>query len=413
MSGPDWDLLSSYAGLLTLASVSICAGSFGSLTARKTKAAEGKSPEIEEDEDEDIVEHLSSSDAYLFPILGSVVLFGLYLVVKYLGKEWINWLLQWYFTFAGVGSVSKSLIALARWTMGSIRWKQFDKTQFLLLKGPREIVSLSMRTPSWFLIPVGTLPSILYSYGPSSTRRSALLTNILALSFSHNALSLLKIDSFKTGCVLLSGLFLYDIWWVFGTEVMVKVATTLDVPIKLLWPKSLVFSTEKGFTMLGLGDIVVPGLFIALALRYDYHRSSQRSLHEGFSKPYFYAAMLSYFVGLLTTMAVMHFFRKAQPALLYLSPACILSFFLTALVRGEFSHAWSWSDEPQTDAEDTLSQAMHNGDVASITSLAPVDATSQDLVEHKVGGEIEDVLVQEADDGDSRERKRRAKKKRS
>lgn len=83
-----------------------------------------------------------------------------------------------------------------------------------------EIVSLSMRTPSWFLIPVGTLPSILYSYGPSSTRRSALLTNILALSFSHNALSLLKIDSFKTGCVLLSGLFLYDIWWVFGTEVV-------------------------------------------------------------------------------------------------------------------------------------------------------------------------------------------------
>ena len=47
---------------------------------------------------------------------------------------------------------------------------------------------------------------------------------------------------------------------------MVKVATTLDVPIKLLWPKSLIFSDSRGFTMLGLGDVVIPGTFIALAL---------------------------------------------------------------------------------------------------------------------------------------------------
>ena len=39
--------------------------------------------------------------------IGSVVLFGLYLVVKYLGPEWINWLLQWYFTLTGIGSVGK------------------------------------------------------------------------------------------------------------------------------------------------------------------------------------------------------------------------------------------------------------------------------------------------------------------
>ena len=83
-----------------------------------------------------------------------------------------------------------------------------------------ELLSVSLRTPSLFLLPAGSIPSILYTFGGSATRRSALLTDILALSFSHNALSLLKLDSFKTGCVLLSGLFLYDIWWVFGTEVV-------------------------------------------------------------------------------------------------------------------------------------------------------------------------------------------------
>ena len=99
---------------------------------------------------------------------------------------------------------------------------------------------------------------------------------------------------------------------------MVKVATTLDVPIKLLWPKSMLFSTERGFTMLGLGDIVVPGMFVATALRYDYYRASRKGSGAPVQKTYFYAALVAYAFGLITTMSVMHFLRKAQPALLYL-----------------------------------------------------------------------------------------------
>ncbi|KAI9068274.1 hypothetical protein FKP32DRAFT_1562055 [Trametes sanguinea] len=344
-SETDWDLLSSYAGLLSLACISIYAGAHGSLSVRYSHSKETRTPgaDVEEDEEEE-VERLSSQDAYLFPVIGSAVLFGLYLIVKYFGKEWITWLLQWYFTIAGVGSVGKSLIALSRWTLGPSRWHKFDKVQFLILKGRRELISLSLRTPSFFLIPLGAIPSILYTFGDSATRRSAILTDLLALSFSHNALSLLKLDSFKTGCVLLTGLFLYDIWWVFGTEVMVKVATSLDVPIKLLWPKSLTFSSERGFTMLGLGDIVIPGMFVAIALRYDYHRAAQ-SKSARVEKVYFLTTLAAYASGLITTMAVMHIWRKAQPALLYLSPACILSFVIVSLARGEFKEAWSWADE--------------------------------------------------------------------
>ncbi|KAI0630204.1 signal peptide peptidase-domain-containing protein [Trametes polyzona] len=345
-AGTDWDLLSSYAGLLSLACISIYAGAHGSLSSKSARIAGAEPhPEDSEEEEEEEVDRLSSQDAYLFPVIGSAVLFGLYLIVKYFGKEWITWLLQWYFTIAGVGSVGKSLVALSQWTLGAARWRKFDKVQLRILKGPRELLSLSLRTPSLFLIPLGSIPSILYTFGNTATRRSALLTDLLALSFSHNALSLLKIDSFKTGCVLLSGLFFYDIWWVFGTEVMVKVATSLDVPIKLLWPKSAVFSTERGFTMLGLGDIVIPGMFVAMALRYDYHRAAQRQQRGGVSKIYFLSTLTAYATGLVTTMTVMHVFRKAQPALLYLSPACILSFILTAFARGEFAEAWAWTDE--------------------------------------------------------------------
>jgi minor histocompatibility antigen H13 len=97
---------------------------------------------------------------------------------------------------------------------------------------------------------------------------------------------------------------------------MVKVATSIDGPIKLLWPKSLLFSLERGNTMLGLGDIVVPGTFIALSLRYDYHRASAAG--SRLAKTYFYASIAAYVVGLATCMAVMHQFKMAQPALLYL-----------------------------------------------------------------------------------------------
>jgi minor histocompatibility antigen H13 len=100
---------------------------------------------------------------------------------------------------------------------------------------------------------------------------------------------------------------------------MLSVATKIDAPIKLLWPKSVVFSTARGFTMLGLGDVVVPGMFIALALRYDHYRASKSGESPPvFPKPYFWAALFAYFFGLSTTIMVMHVFEAAQPALLYL-----------------------------------------------------------------------------------------------
>ncbi|KAK7057203.1 minor histocompatibility antigen H13 [Favolaschia claudopus] len=335
----DYDLLASYVGLLSLATTSIYLGAHGSLPPPRN--ADGTRSE----EEEEMPERMSSSDAYLFPIIGSVTLVGMYLVVKYLGTAWINWLLGWYFSLAGVGAVCKSAISLARWALGEARWKSFDLVEFTIRKGTTSnapaLVSLALRTPSLFLLPLATIPSGLYSL----RARSILLTDILALAFAHNALSLLKIDSFQTGCILLTGLFFYDIWWVFGTEVMVKVATNLDIPIKLMWTKNIWFGGERGFTMLGLGDVVVPGIFIALALRYDYHRAGSPAYGQRFGKPYFYAGLVAYVLGLLTTMSVMHVFGKAQPALLYLSPACIASFGVTGVLKGDLGAAWAWSDE--------------------------------------------------------------------
>ena len=76
------------------------------------------------------------------------------------------------------------------------------------------------------------------------------------------------LGNFTTGFILLSLLFFYDIFFVFGTDVMLTVAKNVDAPIKLQFPRD--FSTEpRQYSILGLGDIVIPGIFMSLCLRFD------------------------------------------------------------------------------------------------------------------------------------------------
>ena len=77
------------------------------------------------------------------------------------------------------------------------------------------------------------------------------------------------IGNFKNGFMLLTLLFFYDIFFVFGTDVMLTVAKGIDAPIKLQFPKD--YSAEKPqYSILGLGDIVIPGIFVSLCLRFDF-----------------------------------------------------------------------------------------------------------------------------------------------
>ena len=95
--------------------------------------------------------------------------------------------------------------------------------------------------------------------------------NILGIAFSISGIQTLVIPNFKIGFIILWGLFFYDIFWVYGTDVMLTVAKSVEAPIKLMFPVDLTATPPK-ISMLGLGDIVVPGIFIALCLKYDFDR---------------------------------------------------------------------------------------------------------------------------------------------
>lgn len=168
-------------------------------------------------------------------------------------------------------------------------------------------------------------------------------SNVLGESFSLAAIQWMQLDSFKTGMILLAGLFFYDIFWVFGTDVMVTVATTFDAPIKILFPRD-VFAEKYSFALLGLGDIVIPGICIALCLRYDYFRAGSPENYK-FPAPYFRNSLIGYILGLSVTIGVMHTFKAAQPALLYLSPAGILAPLLTAVFLGDLKELFDFGAE--------------------------------------------------------------------
>lgn len=75
---------------------------------------------------------------------------------------------------------------------------------------------------------ISAVPTLFYFF-----TKHWLLNNLFGIAFSIIGIKTLVIPNFRIGYLLLLGLFFYDIFWVYGTDVMVTVATSIDAPIKL------------------------------------------------------------------------------------------------------------------------------------------------------------------------------------
>ena len=87
---------------------------------------------------------------------------------------------------------------------------------------------------------------------------------------------------------------------------MARNAPHLSLPGKLVFPSS---HSTGHFSMLGLGDIVMPGLLLCFVMRYDQYKKAQhaRMAEAGIPLPshwtrvsYFHCSLFGYFLGLLT-----------------------------------------------------------------------------------------------------------------
>jgi minor histocompatibility antigen H13 len=90
--------------------------------------------------------------------------------------------------------------------------------------------------------------------------------------------------------------------------------------------------------MVGLGDIVLPGLFISFCLKFDIDQAFKKhtvvNSFRDIELNYFNLAFVGYFYGIIETFLAMFIFEHPQPALLFLVPMCTIPVLLRAVFRG-------------------------------------------------------------------------------
>jgi minor histocompatibility antigen H13 len=299
---------------------------------------------------------MTAGDSAGMPFVAGTMLVGLYLAFKYLDTAMINLVLRAYFTVFGAGAAAAAALPLCtRLLDGSaalfelpLHWVQLAKkglpvTQAHLLAGLAGAAAAGWwcATSHW------------------------LGNNLLGVAFCVLGLSSMNVGSIKNSTLVLVGLFFYDIFMVFGTgyllgsnkvSIMEEVATKVEGPIKLLFPLPPLEARGRAspYSMLGLGDIIVPGIHLALLQRFDAALSAAAAAAAGGGAPaptseaptpYFNAGCFAYALGIIATNVSMHYMNTAQPALLFLVPLVLAVPALLALASGHASQLWEFKEE--------------------------------------------------------------------
>ena len=461
-----------YVHLLVSALLPIYAGAHASLSRPSSAAKPSKktnrqllNDEPEEQQQEQMTERFDPIDALLLPLFAGISLASLYFLIRWLEDPAIlNKILNWYFAVFGVWS----LATMIKDTMGLIKSFLFPETFYkhgniseIDAEQRRSRLTSSASVERGSPVPepsfLSTLPSKVtadmwtllelmsrqldvrvYIYKTMEARfkighqevvstliavvallyfniiaKPWWLTNLLGFGFAYRLLQIMSPTTFWTGTLVMGALFIYDIYFVFFTPVMVFVATQLDIPAKLVFPRPRSPAedpTKPALAMLGLGDIILPGMMIGFALRFDlylfYMRKQTRRTIEKldstveaasnlareeaddsevlkatwhpatggwgerfwnskndilrsrqfqgvlFPKTYFRASIIGYLLGMICSIGVMEIYKQAQPALLYLVPGVLGSLWGTALVKGDIKAVWNFDEAEEEKKEE-------------------------------------------------------------
>uniref|UniRef100_A0A6G1SBE2 Minor histocompatibility antigen H13 n=1 Tax=Aceria tosichella TaxID=561515 RepID=A0A6G1SBE2_9ACAR len=230
-----------YLSLMFMALVPIFVGSFKSIKHHIDTRA--KCQETGEQ-----AETMTDKDAAMFPLIASVALFSFYILIK-INPDLVNLALSGYFFMLGVIAIFRLLAP----TTHRIFPTKYNKIQYSFLFGsknlndkndtsnepasgttspseshsstdddlvPADVMFATKFTPSDILAAIfaGAL-GVWYLW-----TKHWVANNAFGLAFALNGIELLPVNTMKIGCILLCGLFFYDVFWVFGTDVMVSVA---------------------------------------------------------------------------------------------------------------------------------------------------------------------------------------------
>ncbi|XP_021895277.1 signal peptide peptidase-like 2 isoform X1 [Carica papaya] len=276
---------------------------------------------------------INTTSAILFVFVASCFLVILYKLMS----SWFVELLVVLFCIGGVEGLQTCLVALlSRWFKRSGR--SYIKVPFF---GALSYLTLAV---SPFCIAFAAVWAIYRNLSFAWIGQ-----DILGIALIITVLQIVHVPNLKVGTVLLSCAFLYDIFWVFLSKklfdesVMIVVARgdrsgEDGIPMLLKIPR--MFDPWGGYSIIGFGDILLPGLVVAFSLRYDW--LANKTLRAG----YFLWAIFAYGLGLLVTYVALNLMDgHGQPALLYIVPFTLGTFLTMGKKRGDLKVLWS-SGEP-------------------------------------------------------------------
>lgn len=214
------------------------------------------------------------------------------------------------------------------------------------------------------------------------------MQDVMGVSMCITFLETIKLNSIRVASILLTVAFFYDIFFVFltpylfkGESIMVTVATSGGPPkadpawcekypddadcqggnpLPMLLTIPRIGDYMGGSSLLGLGDIVLPGLLLSFAARYDTAKSLLGIIRGGngsvisYSCPeqkfcgdcgfcsggYFRPLVVAYAIGLLMANTAVYVMEMGQPALLYLVPTCLGTMIFLGWRRKELQSLW-------------------------------------------------------------------------
>ncbi|KAL7108385.1 hypothetical protein ACP275_06G109200 [Erythranthe tilingii] len=207
-----------------------------------------------------------------------------------------------------------------------------------------------------------------------------ILNNLLGISLCIAFVSHVRLPNIKICAMLLACLFVYDVFWVFfserffGANVMVSVATQqasnpvhtvanslslpglemitkkLELPVKIVFPRNMLGGAVPGnsvsdYMMLGLGDMAIPSMLLALVLCFDNRKVRDSTtpsdvVQSSKEFKYFWHALSGYAIGLFIALAAGILTRSPQPALLYLVPCTLGPIIVLSWMKNDLAELW-------------------------------------------------------------------------
>uniref|UniRef100_A0A2K5Q6L2 Signal peptide peptidase like 2A n=1 Tax=Cebus imitator TaxID=2715852 RepID=A0A2K5Q6L2_CEBIM len=273
-----------------------------------------------------------------------VVICCVMMVLLYFFYKWLVYVMIAVFCIASSMSLYNCLAALIR----KIPYGQCT----ILCRGKSVEVRLI------FLAGLCIAVAVVWAVFRNEDRWAWILQDILGIAFCLNLIKTLKLPNFKSCVILLGLLLLYDVFFVFitpfitknGESIMVELAAgpfgnNEKLPVVIRVPKLTYFSVMSVCLMpvsiLGFGDIIVPGLLIAYCRRFD--------VQTGSSYIYYVSSTVAYAIGMILTFVVLVLMKKGQPALLYLVPCTLITASVVAWRRKEMKKFWKGNNYQMMD----------------------------------------------------------------